>query len=432
MDLVRPGTLRALQAHLRCHPPGTYSVLHLDLHGSVAGPADRPVASLLFEADDEDDGRATANRLAEALAGRGIRLVVLTACQSGMPAAAGVSFAAKLATAGVPAVIGMRLAITVDAAARYAAALYGELARGADLNRAQTDARRALFANPSRVGSFGNRLDLRDWLLPLVHQVNAHPVRLRFAAPPTTAPATAIGDLPGRDNDIVSLERMLIEHRVLLLHGLIGIGKSALLHQLRREWQETGFSDQCLLVPAAERTVGEIEQRVREEVHPSSRSPVLLLDHIDHLTDAEVDGLVDVLHRATAALRIVAARRRPADGRPTYPLRRVDDRAASTIIELTIGSDRRADIADDLHFGRLLGLLDGHPGAVVAAAPLLTGQSPAEVAVAVQAGSLVERAGSGSGVVAALMALPAHVLRGILTWAPFSGRLPPDLAAYPR
>jgi hypothetical protein len=454
VDTVHPGTFRGLREHLQRHPVGRYPILHLDLHGAVRGPADQRQAFVVFEADGDDDGWVSAARLAAVLRHSGVSLVVLTACQTGMPAEGGMSFAAQLLDAGLPAAIGMSFVVTVDAAARYTAALYGTLARTADLNRAQTAARAVLFDDQSRLGSFGNRLQLDDWLLPIVYQADSRVVRLPLPVAETVTAADPAGDLPGRDYDITCIERRLVRCPRLLLSGLTGIGKTALLRQLRREWPVTGFAQRCLLASCtgfdAATTYESLSWLHRQVATPVQavtnraaamrdllRAPdtVLLLDQADDMYPADLDLLLNGLLGAAPTLRIVVASRSgwsdARQGWTAYRLQGIPDPTASAVIGAMVGARRLGEIADDMHFGRLLRLVNGHPATLEIVAPLLADQSPAEIIVGLQAGSVAPRqVDAADAVFAAVAALPPPVRRRILALAPFVTAIPPDLDSY--
>jgi hypothetical protein len=77
----------------------------------------------------------------------GTRLIVLSACRSGVARGAGLVFngvAQRLIDAGVPAVVAMQFSIRADAAERFAGRLYQQIAAGAPLVTAMSWGRTAL------------------------------------------------------------------------------------------------------------------------------------------------------------------------------------------------------------------------------------------------------------------------------------------------
>ncbi len=160
VELLRPPTLEALQRRLRDVRRPVH-ILHFDGHGAFDGdPAQhgqllsdpRAQGKLAFE---DDDGRlelVAADRLANVLQGGGVRLAVLTACQSAVGAAddAFSSVAGRLIQGGVDAVVAMGASVLVVAAARYVEAFYRELAQGTPAPAAHERARQALYARPLR------------------------------------------------------------------------------------------------------------------------------------------------------------------------------------------------------------------------------------------------------------------------------------------
>ena len=109
---------------------GDPDVLHLLGHGGEPLPGVRTLAfatSADFDADDEAGSvRLQLAHLTQAVLSADPWLVVLSACESAGAGSAGV-LAHDLASGGVPAVIGMRRLIDIDAADRCCAALYPQL-----------------------------------------------------------------------------------------------------------------------------------------------------------------------------------------------------------------------------------------------------------------------------------------------------------------
>jgi len=160
VDLVRPGTWRALVDHLaatrRQRGVGHYQIIHFDLHGAVlnrrqlsavkgvephsykvrlqeryaradlidppppTGDAERATAWLFFEDETSDDlDAASAEEVAGLLLDHQIPLVILNACQSGQETGdPETGLGSRLLAAGVQTVVAMGYSVTVSAATR--------------------------------------------------------------------------------------------------------------------------------------------------------------------------------------------------------------------------------------------------------------------------------------------------------------------------
>lgn len=152
---------------------GPPDIVHFYGHGRLRGG----LGELLLD-DQGGGGWVTAGALAALLGGVG--LVTLYACQGasvgagpGDPLLGGVAQA--LTAAGVPAVLGMQLAVRATAATRAAAAIYGALAEGRSLQAGVAVARRALFVEER---------DGASWFVPALYLrgPGAGPFSLRAAA----------------------------------------------------------------------------------------------------------------------------------------------------------------------------------------------------------------------------------------------------------
>lgn len=264
VDLVRPGTWRALVEHLRQtqqrHGVGHYQIIHFDLHGAVLSrralgavegvsphsykvrlrdrfarpdlsappdPLDRPTAWLFFEDETGDDlDAASAQEVADLLLDHQIPIAILNACQSGQETgAAETSLGSRLLGAGVQTVVAMGYSVTVSAATQLMGALYRQLFQlPHDLLGAIAAGRTALHDEKQRKANYNQRIPLEDWLLPVVYQTSAQrsrtlPLRaLRFEeqiaffarqSERYTGPQPDYGFV-GRDLDILQIEKRLL------------------------------------------------------------------------------------------------------------------------------------------------------------------------------------------------------------------------------
>lgn len=290
LDLVRPGTFRALCEHLEAKGPGYYHLLHLDVHGvnlehAAANQNRVDLTRQTFQSQDFRYGRLAellpfqgkrgfivfenedlaaetradlveAGELAVQVNRYQIPAVVLNACQSGkQEPGMEASLGAKLMLEGVQSVVAMAYSVTVSAAKLYMEQLYRALFTQTPFNKATTKARLALHNDTKRQAYFNQTIHLQDWLLPVIFQnkgfqFQARPLTLAEeeayatqAAQQFRAPKPQYGFF-GRDLDILALERRILQHNLLLLQGMGGAGKTTLLKHLAAWWQKTGFVEQ--------------------------------------------------------------------------------------------------------------------------------------------------------------------------------------------
>jgi len=269
-EFLYPPTLPALTARLRDRSAPPVHILHFDGHGVY--DASLGLSYLLFENDEHEADRVDANRLGTLLDRCGVPLMVLNACQSAAQqeeANPYASVAARLIRAGVGSVLAMNYSVLVVAARKFVAAFYGGLADGLTVGRAVDEGRYALLADEQRHTLTRRDADgklveetirLRDWFLPALYQQSADPVVFSPETPlppregagegvplALTDPHTP-GGLPraphhgfhGRAREMLQLERALAEHRVVVLHGFGGMGKTALAAEAGRWFHRTG------------------------------------------------------------------------------------------------------------------------------------------------------------------------------------------------
>ena len=159
---VRATTLQALRGALRSD---RYDVLHFVGHGGWDDARDR--GFLLFEDERGDAKRVTPGELVQLLRGRGLRLLVLNACETGRGSrrGTGVEFnrgvAPALLAAGLPAVLANQYPVFDGPAASFAQRFYLELGQGAPLGEAAHAARRAIAREGGANGA--------EWAIPVLY-----------------------------------------------------------------------------------------------------------------------------------------------------------------------------------------------------------------------------------------------------------------------
>src|SRR5260221_2548624 len=149
LEFLRPPTLPALRARLSDTSQPPIQVLHFDGHGEFS-KGKHAQGMLAFEDEEGRVDLVRAEDVAQVLQDSGVRLAVLTACQSAMGAADDVfsSVAAQFIRSGVDAVSAMSASVLVVSATRYAEAFYRDLAVGIPAALSQERARAPFHDDP--------------------------------------------------------------------------------------------------------------------------------------------------------------------------------------------------------------------------------------------------------------------------------------------
>ncbi|PZO45296.1 MAG: Tfp pilus assembly protein PilF [Shackletoniella antarctica] len=228
VELLRPGTYRALENHLQAKGAGYYHIVHFDAHGGLAtfeqianeqqesdailfkdryGRSDvepyAGVKAFLF-LEGETPGQSDpveAQELAHLLTNQGIPVCILNACQSAKQVRQNLdvgsqksedggddlqlqtlnsniqnpetSLGSRLMTAGMQMVVAMGYSVSVTAATILMEKLYAELFTQKPLAEAIRLGRRELHNRKTRKGWFNMTVELEDWLLPVVYGSSA-------------------------------------------------------------------------------------------------------------------------------------------------------------------------------------------------------------------------------------------------------------------
>ena len=218
---------------------------------------------LKFEDEDGKLDIVQAKDVAQVLSDSGVRLAVLTACQSaqGDVNDAFSSVATQLIRGGVDAVTAMSASVLVVSATRYSEAFYHALAAGASAPVAQERARQALHDNPRRhiygrnKNNEGTVVTMRDWWLPqyfsttarlYCSQTRATRKRRNRTNPAPPLLSEQMPDEPhygfgGRARELLTIERLLLHKKIVVLHGSAGTGKTVLVREVADWLTRTGM-----------------------------------------------------------------------------------------------------------------------------------------------------------------------------------------------
>jgi tetratricopeptide (TPR) repeat protein len=277
IDILRPGTYKALEQHLRAttelHGIGYYHVIHFDVHGAIQSypqirhllhnrygrdrlqPYEDMKAFLFLEGEKNNTADPLeATELTRLLITHQVPIAILNACQSGKQVGASeTSLASHLIQSGVQMVLAMGYSVTVTAATLLMKTLYQQLFNGSDLSSAIRMARCELYSRKGRQAYYNQIVDLEDWLLPVIYQNQPHRLIVRpFTSEEQNTsnerqemlymPPQPKHGFVGRDTDILQIEKQLLTQRnILLVRGMGGIGKTSLFHHLGGWWQITGL-----------------------------------------------------------------------------------------------------------------------------------------------------------------------------------------------
>jgi hypothetical protein len=159
LEVLEGADPASLLDHLRTRP---FDLVHFSCHGDASGGDGRLV---LINRKTKAADYVKARDIARVLAGRNIRLVVLSACETSVPGAPHTTFtnvAETLIQHGIPAVVANQAPVKAPSMAVFVGALYKELVRSGNIDRAMAEARLALS------------IELRDepeWGIPTLHRL---------------------------------------------------------------------------------------------------------------------------------------------------------------------------------------------------------------------------------------------------------------------
>jgi tetratricopeptide (TPR) repeat protein/type II secretory pathway predicted ATPase ExeA len=486
VEFVRPGTYEAFVRQLDKRGAGYYHMVHFDMHGglltfeqlglpreaqrltlergyglSTLAEYEGVQAVLSFEGDEMGQAvLVTAKDLSDRLKKYGISACVLNACQSGKQTGdvGETSLGAQLMDAGLQMVVAMAYSVTVDAAKILVAQLYGRLCGGEGIEQALLGARKELYEDKVRSAYWLQKVDLEDWLLPVVYRNQAVDLKLRrmdleekraFRSQQSKRfqflrhfPTTY--GFVGRDLEILKIEKGLIrDGNILMLYGMGGTGKTTLVRYLQDWWVQTGFVEgvsyfgydekawnlQQILFNIAKDLLSDddlrefqsmsIEEQAEELSHGlRTRRWLVVLDNLESVTgqalaiqntlnaseQAAIRGFLMQIKRGQT--RVVLGSRRREDwlsavyGGNEYELRGLDGLARTELAEKVLerhvkeGGKRRSILADK-EFARLMKLLAGYPLAIEVVLSNLGRQSVGEVLAGLDGADVsLDRSGS--------------------------------------
>lgn len=232
-----------------------WHILLFDGHGIILGSKEKQTPALIF--NQHPAGGPTfwqAKYLAEIVATNGVQLVLLNACRSARavvqsdarqhvshkmdeaPQALG-SYAMELnQTAKIP-IVAMSHRVLAETASRFTVALLDSWLNGISLIAAMQQACSQLRNHP-KPPSYPDQISVHDWIVPTLYGDGT----LRLASPVSVKPQSegCSEDFLGRDSEFKELEETFIDSSMILLFGMIGIGKTALAREFSNWWKLSG------------------------------------------------------------------------------------------------------------------------------------------------------------------------------------------------
>ena len=372
---------------------------------------------------------------------------MLNACQSGKQVGEReTSLGSHLVQEGLKFVLAMGYSVTVSAAELLMETLYKKLFDHIDLPVAIRDARMELYNHKERRAYFDQKIDLEDWLLPVVYQ--NQPVTLqpreftpkerivwfeRKAEEKRYIPPDPQYGFVGRDIDILQIEkRLLTKRNILLVRGMGGAGKTTLLRHLAAWWHTTGFVQRVFYFGYDEKawTLQQIMTSIAQDLYgpkyytdfqPLSlaaqqamlsqdlrgKNHLLILDNLESITGAHLAIQHTLPPDEQSALRsflidlpkghtlVLLGSRSGEDwlakgtfDENIYELPGLDPEAATTLADRILERNNATQYRQDEDLRKLIKVLDGFPLALEVVLANLAHQTPTEVLAALQAGDV--------------------------------------------
>ncbi|KUJ19552.1 uncharacterized protein LY89DRAFT_731947 [Mollisia scopiformis] len=246
IDIVRPGTFTALKEALN-NGRDRYDIVHFDVHGQIKDDK----ATLLFMSDIDRTmyNPVDATDVAHELRAAGVDTVILNSCNSANATTrVTANLAITLLQSGISSVLGMSYQLHINAATIFMLAFYRAfLVEGHSMEASANGARRALRSKQQREARFQYRVDVEDWLVPVLYRLQDRSQDVRNDNKTTIA---YIDDLNlseimtftegqknederrlfGRESSVLDIENQLLASKgVLLLEGSLGCGKTSLI-----------------------------------------------------------------------------------------------------------------------------------------------------------------------------------------------------------
>lgn len=394
VDILRPPTFDALRDRLlkAANEGVPYTAVHFDGHGKIQNPfgAVRHRGYLAFETagragPDFLDG-ATLGKL---LASAGVLLFSMNACRSadsasgdrhlragGEGTSGQPSIVEEVLTQGVPACVGMSREVYPGTPSRFFVTFYTAFLAGSSPGEAAQAARSLLRAEPLTSGIFREKsAPIDDWSIPVVGERSIIRLRARRGDDDNDQAQPLLGLIPdhlkvppvvGFDGAILTLEDLLAEGSVVLVHGPLLSGKSRLAVEYGK-WLSDTSTKHCPVTYVRLDGIGNADQlswRIPADLR--EHGGLLILDQADGVDPLVGEYLTDTLAQLDGACRvIVTARSSNLPWLPAHQLVTPDLLSFARRAELGSLWARHAGVEFDVRRFHALLFFSGFPGVLL-------------------------------------------------------------------
>ena len=237
VDFTEDATFENVQAYLN---EKEYHIVHFTGHGTFIDGK----GHLVFETEDRKVRLIDNKRLADLFSDIGIRLVVLSSCESAKGSNKGAfgDLASMLSKRRIPAVVAMQYSVLDDVAIKFAHTFYSTIASGKSVDLALKEARIMMKDSEKSNGL--------DFATPVLYLSDCNCVRVGDIKPGTTELVNKPMMLPdlqimkkgfvARRQELRLLERGFKSDikRAAIIHGFGGMGKTVLATRLALKMNE--------------------------------------------------------------------------------------------------------------------------------------------------------------------------------------------------
>ncbi|KAF5239142.1 hypothetical protein FANTH_10091 [Fusarium anthophilum] len=248
---VRPGSFHALKTELESHPKGYFTAIHLDtlLVHKRPRKSEPETPRIYFQFVNqnkseviEEDLKAV-DKVAALLLLHGVQDVIIAPCPHARSAVE--TAAAVLLNGGIQTVVTLAYQITENDVEAFVRSLYtGYINQKLPLGEAARTARQCL-----RGSEADERMPICDFLvLTYVKPEWLPSTSLSVYCKSLEQERSHPNSLYGREHDIVHIESVLLLGKPLplLIYGMAGVGKTALLDYLRTWWKASGMIEDSI------------------------------------------------------------------------------------------------------------------------------------------------------------------------------------------
>jgi tetratricopeptide (TPR) repeat protein len=239
VDFTEDATFETVESYLN---EKEYHIVHFTGHGKYDD--NKHGGFLIFESEDGKAREIDNTAIADLFAGRGIRLVVLSACQSGKVSnrETYADLASILVKENIPAVVAMQYSILDLSATKFAQTFYQSVALGKPVDLALTEARIVMKHSEK-----SNGIDFATPVLYLADpeciKVNEiHPEKPEVPLKPMMLPELQVmkKGFVGRRKELRILQKGFMSDvkRAAIIYGFGGIGKTMLATRLASKMNE--------------------------------------------------------------------------------------------------------------------------------------------------------------------------------------------------